>query len=62
MVQLKVVNRGARYFDSPGMGDQALKSDLHFFTLAESLFDKVGLTLQEYELAARVDVLNVELG
>ena len=62
MVQFKIVDRGTRYLDSVCMSHKTLESYLHLFTLAQRLFDKVRLTLQENQLSTWVDILGIVLG
>lgn len=61
LIEFKIIGWSSRHFDCICVGYEAFESDLHLLTLAKSLLDEVGLTLQEDELATREDMLFVKL-
>ena len=61
MIELKVVGRGSRYFDSVGVRHQTLKSYLHLLPLPKRLLYEVGLALKEYQLFTWDCMVGVEL-
>ena len=61
LIEFKIIGWGSRYFDCICVGHETFESDFHLLTLAKSLLDEVGLTLQEDELATWEDMLFVKL-